>query len=574
MAPKKIRGNTRISPHQTPQTEPLSESSEETFGYQIDQAKKADLDNESFVAPVKDGGEIILDAGNAYGTYLDIVGTIANDYDLITRYREMLLQPEVESAVDDIVNESIVVEEDEYPVIINLDKVKVSKTIKDKIKDEFEIVCQLLDIKERGYEVFKKWYVDGRLFYHLIIDEKKKADGIQEARYIDPRQITKVVEVERTRDSKTGIELIKKNDEYFVYNPAGIRTQQFGFPQTQQVNGIKISGDVVAYSHSGIVDTHNKTVYSHLHKAIKVLNQLRMIEDAVVIYRITRAPERRIFYVDVGNLPRNKAEEYLRKVMTKYKNKIFYDASTGEVKDDRRHLAMLEDFWMPRREGSTGTEIDTLPGGENLGEMEDVEYFQKKLYRSLNVPFSRWSQPENGFNMGKAAEITRDELKFTKFILRLRRRFANIFDQILGRQLILKNVVRNEDEWNTIKNNIYYEFASDSYFAESKENEILQDRLDLLNNINEYVGVYYSKNWVSRKILRQSDEEIKEMKAEIKKEDAGEYEDDLEIQVARGFSPNNQDDGDQDQDKYNGDTVTKEPEDEDNSNSKEGEDNE
>lgn len=493
------------------------------FGFQFKKTKKDREEEkiESFVPPSEDEGAVVVDGASAYGTYLDFSGTVKNDYDLITRYRDMLLQPEVESSVDDVCNDAIVLEDDKEPVSIDLDDVEQPEKIKKKIEEAFKTVCKLLDFNNQGFDIFKKWYVDGRINYHTIIEDSNPGKGIIELRYIDPRRIRKVVKYKKEKDVETGAILTKKVEEYFVYSQTGLVNQK-GYSQETHVSGLKVSPDEVVFVHSGILDRNNKTVLSHLHKAIKPLNQLRMLEDAVVIYRIARAPERRIFYIDVGNMPRTKADQYLRRIMTKYKNKLVYDINTGEARDTKRHLAMLEDFWLPRREGSQGTQIDTLPGGQNLGEMEDVEYFQKKLLRSLNVPVTRMD-PDNGFNMGKAAEITRDELKFAKFITRLRKRFSMLFDELLKRQLLLTNVIR-DDMWDDIRQQIKYDFVSDSYFAESKDIEIMADRLELLDRVDGYVGTYFSRDWTKKHVLRQNEDDIREMKKEMKKEESGDDE--------------------------------------------------
>jgi len=433
-----------------------------------------------------------------------------NDYDLIRRYREIAQHPECDMAVEDIINEVVVSDERDSPVSISLDKLNISENIKGKIRDEFQECLSLLNFDEKGHDIFKRWYIDGRIYFHKVIDPKSPRTGLTEIRYIDPRKIKKVREVTKGRDSKgSGIEVIEQTNEWFVYNEKGMSNANSNA-------GLKITTDSITYVTSGVVDATKNMVMGHLHKAIKPVNQLRMIEDAVVIYRIVRAPERRIFYVDVGNLPKVKAESYLRDVMARYRNKLVYDASTGEIRDDRKHMSMLEDFWLPRRDGTKGTEVSTLPGGQNLGEISDVQYFQKKLYKSLNVPISRM-ESENGFNIGKAAEITRDELKFTKFIQRLRKRFTQVFQDILKTQLVLKGIITIED-WQRIKEHIQYDYLKDGYFAELKNAEMLRERLSLANEVGPYIGKFYSVEYVRKYVLRQSDEDIIEIDNQIANE--------------------------------------------------------
>ena len=413
-------------------------------------------------------------------------------------------------AVEDIINEVIISNERDAAVSVSLDKLAISENIKTKIRAEFDEVLRLLNFEEKGHDIFKRWYVDGRIYFHKVIDPTSPRKGITELRYIDPRKMKKVREITKKRDLKgKGIEVVEQTAEWFVYNEKGMSS---GTSNT----GVKIASDSITFVTSGVVDQTRNMVMSHLHKAIKPVNQLRMIEDAVVIYRIVRAPERRIFYVDVGNLPKAKAESYLRDVMSRYRNKLVYDASTGEIRDDRKHMSMLEDFWLPRREGAKGTEVSTLAGGQNLGEITDVQYFQKKLYKSLNVPISRM-ESEAGFNLGKAAEITRDELKFTKFVQRLRKRFTQVFSDILKTQLVLKGIVTIED-WVKIRPHIQYDYLKDGYFAELKESEILRERLSLAQEVSQYVGKYYSVEYVRKNVLRQSDEDIIEIDNQIAKE--------------------------------------------------------
>ena len=485
------------------------------LGFQItrandDKEKPAEA-KQAFTVPSPDDGTTTISAGGYYGQYLDMEVTAKNDVDLIKRYREVAQHPECDMAIEDIINEVIVSDERDTSVSLSLDKLQISDNIKTKIRDEFEEVMKLLNFDEKGHDIFKRFYIDGRIYFHKVIDPKSPRKGLTELRYIDPRKIRKVREVTKKRDTKgaKGIEIIEKTAEWFVYNEKGMTAANTNA-------GVKIASDAITYVTSGIIDQTKNMVLGHLHKAIKPVNQLRMIEDAVVIYRIVRAPERRIFYVDVGNLPKIKAEQYLRDVMARYRNKLVYDASTGEIRDDRKHMSMLEDFWLPRREGAKGTEVSTLAGGQNLGEIADVQYFQKKLYKSLNVPISRM-ESENGFNLGRAAEITRDELKFTKFVQRLRKRFTQLFHDILKTQLVLKGIMTIED-WSKIKEHIQYDYLRDGYFSELKNAEILRERLNLANEVSPYVGKYFSVEYIRKNVLRQSDEDIIEIDNQIRNE--------------------------------------------------------
>ena len=481
------------------------------LGFQItrnntDLGKPAEA-KQAFTVSSPDDGTTTISAGGHFGQYMDMEVTAKNDIDLIKRYREIAQHPECDMAIEDIINEVIVSDERDASVSVSLDKLMISDNIKMKVRDEFDEVLRLLNFDEKGHDIFRRWYVDGRIYFHKVIDPKSPRKGLTEIRYIDPRKIKKVREVTKKRDTQgKGVEMIEATAEWFVYNEKGISAANTN-------SGLKISPDSITYVTSGVIDQTKNMVMGHLHKAIKPTNQLRMIEDAVVIYRIVRAPERRIFYVDVGNLPKVKAESYLRDVMARYRNKLVYDASTGEVRDDRKHMSMLEDFWLPRREGAKGTEVQTLSGGQNLGEITDVEYFQKKLYQSLNVPMSRLDA-DNGFNMGRAAEITRDELKFTKFVQRLRKRFTSVFNDILKTQLVLKGIITIED-WVNIKEHIQYSFLKDGYFAELKNAEILRERLSLAQEVSPYVGKYYSVEYVRKNILQQSDEDIIEIDRQI-----------------------------------------------------------
>ena len=499
----------------------------ELFGFTIGRTQKEKEAREkvSFTLPQYDDGALDVSGtpGGAFATYLDMEGAAKNEMDLIQRYRQMALFPEAELAVDDIVNEAIVCDREESPVSINLENVNLSPDIKEKIQENFVEVIDLLRMRDGGYDTFKKWYVDGRLYYHIIIDPNNTKRGILELRPIDALKIKKVRQILPPKNP-SDLQATPRIEEYFSFNDGGMDGKKGG-----QI--VRIAPDSIAYAHSGLLSEDRKMVLSYLHKAIKPLNQLRMIEDAVVIYRISRAPERRIFYIDVGNLPKMKAEQYLKDIMTRYKNKMVYDAQTGEMRDDRKHMSMLEDYWLPRREGGRGTEISTLPGGENLGELEDVIYFQKKLYKALNVPSSRLEQ-ESGFVLGRAQEITRDEVKFTRFIERLRNRFGHLFNTCLEKQLILKGVLTLND-WRMVEQKIHYEWQTDSQFAELKEAEMLTERLNLLQSMNfadEIVGNFYSKEYIRKRILKQTQEEIMEIdkQIELEKTAAGPPEEDDE----------------------------------------------
>ena len=482
------------------------------FGFSLERAKKVPKGPSFVQKDTLDGSQPIV-GGGYYGYSIDMDGTIRNEYELITRYREMVLQPECDSAVDDVVNETICGNFDDVPVQVELSNLKQSEKIKKLIREEFDEILRLLDFDNRSYEIFRRWYVDGRLFYHKVIDPKNPRGGMIELRYIDPRKIRKVTEYEEKKPGELrgvdlNTQLTQKAASYYLYNPKGLKNS------TNQ--GMKIAPDSISYSHSGIQDLNKNMVLSHLHKAIKAVNQLRMIEDSLVIYRLSRAPERRIFYIDVGNLPKNKAEQYLREVMGRYRNKLVYDANTGEIKDDKKFMSMLEDFWLPRREGGRGTEITTLPGGQNLGELEDVKYFQKKLYKSLNVPNSRL-ETETTFNIGRAAEITRDEVKFQKFVARLRKRFSELFTDLLKTQLILKGILTLED-WESMKEHVQFDYIADNYFTELKEIEIRNERMNEVANMDPYVGKYFSADYIRRQVLKHTDVEIKEIDKQIKQE--------------------------------------------------------
>lgn len=492
----------------------------ELFGWELKKSEKEIKQKkaESFVLPENQDGAVNVEGvAGAYGAYIDFDATVKNEFELVTRYRELSLLPDVDFAIDDIINEMVVMDGLNDSIKINTEKINAPDQIKRKIEQEFRNVLSLLDWNNQGYEIVKKWYIDGRLYFHVILDEENANKGILELRYIDPRQIRKVREIERNIDQDTGAELLNVKDEFFTYNSRGI---QFNAPNSYSsaatMGGVKISTDSVCYVHSGIVDKYSASVLSHLHKAIKPINQLKMMEDALVIYRIARAPERRIFYVDVGNLPKSKADEYLRSVMNRYRNKLQYNIETGEMRDERRFQSMLEDYWLPRRDGSTGTSIETLPGGENLGQMADVEYFQKKVYRALNVPLSRLDST-SGFQLGKAAEISRDEVKFSKFIHRIRLRFSHLFDELLKKQLVLKNII-NVDEWTNIRESLKFDFNTDNHFAELKDAEIIKNRIELLQAIDPYANKYFSTQWIRQNILRQNAQDREEIDNQIKKE--------------------------------------------------------
>lgn len=488
----------------------------ELFGFEIKRAKAAATEK-SFVAPSDDGAVESIRAGGYYGTYFDVEGIANTEEQLIKRYRDISMMSDVDMAIEDVVNESIANLDDEKPLTLNTDSVKLSANVRKSIHEEFEHVLRLVDFNTRAQDYFRRWYIDGRIYFHKVIDTSKPKQGIKDLRYIDPRKIRKIREVKKEKDPKTGVHFIKNINEYFIYDDKGIASKPGQYKSAQlDDKALKISKDAVAYCPSGLVDQDKNIPLSYLHKAIRPANQLRMMENAAVIYRITRAPERRVFYVDTGNLPKLKAEQYLKDIMDRYRNKLVYDASTGEIRDDKKFMSMLEDFWMPRREGGRGTEIQTLPAGQNLGEVGDIDYFQRKLYQALNVPVSRLEQ-QGGLNFGRSAEINRDELKFTKFISKLRRRFSVLFDDILKTQLVLKGII-TEDDWLDIKEDIRYIFASDAYYTESKEQEILRSRIEVLNGVAPFVGQFFSKEYVQKEVLRMTDEQMTTIDGEINKE--------------------------------------------------------
>ena len=495
------------------------------FGFSIEDNEPVSPTTVSPVPPSnEDGVDHYLSSG-FFGSYVDIEGVYRTEFDLIKRYREMALHPECDSAIEDIVNEAIVSDTNDSPVEIELSNLNASDGIKKKIRDEFKYILELLDFDRKSHEIYRNWYIDGRLYYHKVIDMKNPTEGIQELRYIDAMKMRYVRKQKKSKEDVYRLGNVAKDnpmeyefpqlEEYFIYNP------KTSYPTTNPATmgghgGIKMAKDAITYCTSGLVDRNKGSTLSYLHKAIKSLNQLRMIEDSLVIYRLSRAPERRIFYIDVGNLPKVKAEQYLRDVMMRYRNKLVYDANTGEIRDDKKYMSMLEDFWLPRREGGRGTEISTLPGGQNLGEITDIEYFKKKLYRSLNVPSSRMDG-EGGFNLGRSSEILRDEVKFSKFVARLRKRFSYMFNDMLKTQLILKNIITPED-WNIMEEHIQYDFLYDNHFAELKDTELLTERLTMVQTAEPYVGKYFSQDYLRRKILRQTDQEIIEQDKLIEKE--------------------------------------------------------
>ena len=483
------------------------------FGFEF---KKAVPDEPlaSFAPEQNDDGAVVVAAGGAYGTYVDLEGTARTEAELVTRYRDMAITADIDRAVEEIVNEAIIHEVDEKVVELHLEDLQYSDTVKQSIIAEFNNVKNLLDFENKAYDIFRRWYIDGRLYYHVIIDEKNPSMGIKELRQIDPRKIRKVRESKKKKHDKTSAVVTQTAKEYFIYNEKGYNAQGIGGGSTSySATGLKIAKDAIVHCTSGLMDNNGSMVLSYLHKAIKPLNQLRVLEDATVIYRISRAPERRIFYIDVGNLPKMKAEQYLRDMMVRHKNRLVYDASTGEVRDDRKFMTMLEDYWLPRREGGKGTEITTLPGGENLGKMEDVEYFQKKLYQALNVPVTRL-QSEQTYSIGRATEITRDEVKFSKFINRMRTKFSQLFLKCLEKQLVLKGVV-TVDDWKIISQSIKFDYSKDNYYEELKETDVMNARIGLANQLAPFIGKYYSNDWVRMNVFKQSDEDKLKMDADI-----------------------------------------------------------
>jgi len=478
------------------------------FGFELKRARgnsSAQKQLPSVVPPIDDDGAgYVTASGTHFGQVLNMDDEGSKDnHQLIQKYRGVAIQPEVDMAIEEIVNESISVSDDERSATINLDEVETTDSIKKQIQEEFENVYDMLNFQESGHDIFRRWYIDGRIFHHLVVNESNLKAGIQEVRPIDAAKIRKIKQITKKKDPITNAAIVEKVDEFYIYQDK----------PGQANSGVKMSTDSISYVTSGLLDETRKKVVSYLHKALKTINQLRMLEDSLVIYRLSRAPERRIFYIDVGNLPKGKAEEYMKNIMTKYRNKLVYDASTGEMKDDRKHMSMLEDFWLPRREGGRGTEISTLPGGENLGQIDDIVYFQKKLYKALNVPTSRLEQ-ETQFSLGRSTEISRDEVKFQRFVDRLRRRFSHLFLGILKKQLMLKGIITGED-WDAWKSDINIDYITDNHFTELKETEILRERLQTLDQAQQYIGDLLSKNWVYKNILQMDDKEIEEIQKEI-----------------------------------------------------------
>jgi len=500
------------------------------FGFKIVSGESES--RKGIVSPVPQNNEDSSDyfvSSGFYGQYVDIDGVYKSEADLIKRYREMALHPEVDSAIEDIINEAIVSDQNDSPVQLDLDNAPASDRLKELIREEFKHIKEMLDFDKKCHEILRNWYVDGRVFYHKVIDVNKPQEGIKELRYIDPLKIKYIRKLKSADNNVSAVtkRILDANipetpeiEEYYLYDPMAYTAKDSATAIgtfKDQLKSIKIAPDAITFCHSGLVDRNKQTILSYLHKAIKSLNQLRMIEDSLVIYRLSRAPERRIFYIDVGNLPKIKAEQYLRDVMNRYRNKLVYNASTGEIRDDKKYMAMLEDFWLPRREGGRGTEITTLPGGQNLGELSDIEYFQKKLYRSLGIPESRIAGSGEGFNLGRSSEILRDEIKFTKFVGRLRKRFSHIFNDMLRTQLILKNIITPED-WDELSDHIQYDFVYDNHFAELKDTELLTERLGVVAAIEPYLGKYFSIDYVRRYVLKQTDQEIVDLDKQMKKE--------------------------------------------------------
>lgn len=501
------------------------------FGFEIRRSREKEKQSQlqSIVPPADDDGAgYVTAAGAHYGTYMDIGDDnrkSKDDRQMIMEYRAVSHHPEVDEAIENIVNETITTNSNEPAVQIVLDDVEASDSIKKQVIDEFDVVIGKLNFQELGHDIFRRWYIDGRLYFHLVIDEKNPKAGIQDVRPIDASKMRKVKEIKRKKDPVTGASIVERVDEFYIFQDKPTRNITTSGGQTQ---GVRLSPDSVVYVTSGLLDEQRKKVVSHLHKALRTINQLRMMEDALVIYRLSRAPERRVFYVDVGNLPKAKADEYMKGIMSRYRNKLVYDGTTGQIRDDRKHMSMLEDFWLPRREGGRGTEVTTLPGGENLGQLDDVEYFRKKLFRALNVPVQRL-EPENQFSLGRTTEVTRDELKFQKFIDRLRTRFNHLFLDILKKQLLLKGIITDED-WEDWKVSIQVDYSQDNHFTELKNTEVLRERVQTLDMIQQYVGEYFSHDWVWRNVLQLNDEEIDEMKKEIKAESKDEEQEQADQQ--------------------------------------------
>jgi len=522
------------------------------FGFRIVRDEDGEELLPSPVTPQLEDGAINVQTGAHYGIYVDLDGSYRTEIDLITKYRTMAMQPEMETAIEDIVNEAIVHDNRGHIVKIDLDELDQPDSIKKMIRAEFKEVVKLLDFGSFASDIFRRWYVDGRLYYHVVIDPENTRAGIKQLIYIDPRRIRKIRNI--TKKKENGTEVIDRIETFYLYNEK-LTNNNVQSPQLlgSYAGGVKLSEDSVVHLTSGLFDPAKSTVLSYLHKAIRPMNQLRFVEDATVIYRVSRAPERRVFYVDVGNMPRNKQEQYLKDIMTKYRNKLTYDAGTGEIRDDRKHMSMLEDFWMPRRGEGKSTEITTLPAGQNLGQMDDVLYFEKKLYRALNVPVSRL-ESQQGFSLGRSNEITRDELKFDKFVDKLRSRFSTIFDELLARQLALKGIC-TLDEWNTFKQDIRYDFIKDNNFTELKEAELLQNRLNMLATVQPYIGQFYSRRWVQENVLQFDENDIEKMQEEMNQEAAEMEQQQMQQQAADG-APQQGDGGSEDS-SQDGDDINK-----------------
>jgi hypothetical protein len=506
------------------------------FGFEISRTPETEPIQPAITAPVLDDGAINISAGGYFGTYLDLETSFKNENDLITRYREMAMQPELETAIDDIVNESVVHDEFGKSVSIMVDDIEQPENIKQMIRDEFTNVLRLLNFSNEGADIFRQWYIDGRLFYQVLVNQENPLEGIKDLVFIDPRKIKKVRQVLKQKDPRTGVEVVAGVQEFYVYNEKASTTGQTIVSSPVDAT-VKIATDAIINVNSGKLDPRKQMVLSYLHKAIKPLNNLRMVEDAVVIYRLSRAPERRVFYVDVGNMPKIKSEQYLRDMMTKFRNKVVYDSNTGEVKDDRKFLSMMEDFWIPRRGEGKATEVTTLPSGQNLGELSDVNYFKRKLYESLNVPISRL-EPQTGFTLGRSNEITRDELKFNKFVENLRSKFSTLFDELMQRQLALKGICSIE-EWEELREKIHYDFLKDNNFSEMKESELMANRLQLLNQVDPYVGIYFSRAWVKKNVLHFDEEGIERMDEEINLEQEQQIAQQAQM-AEMGLSPDGQ----------------------------------
>jgi hypothetical protein len=514
------------------------DNSVKLFGFEIKRAGSKDKDEKlkSIVTAKDDDGAGYVTASGAghFGQYVDIDGSGSKDnYQLVMKYRGVAIHPECDAAIEDIVNEAIVIDDDSPGVSIELDEIEASENIKKQISEEFENILRMLNFSEDGHDIFRRWYVDGKIYHHLVVDPSNEKMGIQDIRFIDAPKMRKVKEVKKKKDPVTNAEVIENVKEYYVYQESPGKGGAGSVHTAQNRQAVKFTEDSISYVTSGLLDEKRSKVLSHLQKAIKPVNQLRMMEDSLVIYRLARAPERRIFYIDVGNLPKGKAEEYMKNIMAKYRNKLVYDANTGDLRDDRKHMSMLEDFWLPRREGNRSTEISSLPGGDNLGQIDDIIYFQKRLYKALNVPLQRLDQENNGFSIGRSTEISRDEVKFQKFIDRLRNRFSHLFLKILKKQLVLKKVI-TEADWSKWERDIRVDYNRDNHFAELKESEILKERIQTLDMVSQYVGEYFTKDWVMKNVLKLSEEDMKELEDKVEDEqDDLDNQQEIETQAAQ-----------------------------------------